>query len=221
MVTEYDIALLQVLYQKYPKSVRKSVLAEFVPNKDPLKLDRQIAYLEEKGLIERDKIIVAISVPFYSIEHPLSVTKGLKITAKGIDTLAETGKKSEQGALAKELDKPVAFISASFDDSANELIAWVRNRAHKSGLSTVWLREHYVARPTVEKIDQAISDSDCVIQVLSSIVFTKTGEAGWLGNELGMAYKSAPKGNVAIFAEKGYEASGLAGAVIQRKKKFA
>jgi len=40
----------------------------------------------------------------------------------------------------------------------------VRNRADNVGINTLWLKEIYKARPTVEKIDQAISESDCIIQ---------------------------------------------------------
>jgi len=205
---EYHIEILSILDEKYPKSLRKSSLLALLSDKNPNKFEREIKYLEEHGLLEMKVVRVELPLPFGTF--PFDINFGLKITAKGIDILKERKEEQRYTEKRRKVKRPVAFISASFDDGAEPLIRWVRNRAENVGFTTLWLKEIYQARPTVDKIDQAIRDSDCIIQVLTSHVFDKGSEAGWIGNEIGMAFKSRPNSNVAVFVQKGYQASGLA-----------
>lgn len=202
---DYHFEILNLLDERYPKSIRKSSLLALSSDKNPDKFEREITYLEEHGILEKiEATLGVLGVPF-------PVIIGFKITAKGIDVLKER-KEGEERYIEKrrKVTRPTTFISASFDDDAEPLIKWVRNRAENVGYTTIWLKEIYQARPTTDKIDQAIRDSDCIIQILTSHVFEKWGEAGWIGNEVGMAFKSRPGKNIAVFVEEGYSASGLA-----------
>lgn len=204
-LTGYHFEILNILDERYPKSLRESSLLALLSEKNPDKFEREIKYLEEHGLLEKKEATAEVfGIPF-------SIIVGLKITAKGIDVLKER-KEGEERYIEKrrKVRRPIAFISASFDDDAEPLIRWVRNRAENVGYTTIWLKEIYQARPTIDKINQAIRDSDCIIQVLTSQVFEKRGEASWIGNEMGMAFKSRPGKNVAVFVQEGYQASGLA-----------
>lgn len=203
---DYHFEILNLLDERYPKSLRKSSLLALLSDKNPDKFEREIKYLEEYGLLEKRE---EATVGVFGVLFP--VITGFKILAKGIDVLKER-KEGEERYTEKrrKVRRPTAFISASFDDDAEPLIKWVRNRAENVGYTTIWLKEIYQARPTTDKIDQAIRDSDCIIQILTSHVFKKWGEAGWIGNEVGMAFNSRPGKNIAVFVEEGYSASGLA-----------
>lgn len=214
-LTEYHYEILNILDAKYPKLLRKNNLLALLSDKNPYKLEREVNYLGEHKLIEMREIpenTVLTKLLGFSIPLPLPPITSLKITAKGIDVLKL--RKRERGnsytAKRERVERPVAFISASFDDGANELIKWVRNRADNVGFNTLWLKEIYSARPTIDKIDRTINDSDCIIQILTSHVFDKVGEAGWIGNEMGIAFKSRPSGNIAVFVQREYSPSGLA-----------
>jgi len=198
------------LDEKYPKSLKKSNLLALLSNKDPNKFERETEYLIEHKLIEKKEIDILLPITFIS-SIPFKFLLGYKITAYGIDALKKDGrdKKQTYAEKRKKVNQPTTFISASFDDSADQLIQWVRNRAENVGFNTIWLKEIYKARPTIDKIDQAISESDAIIQIITSIVFEKGGEMGWIGNELGMAYKSRPGKNIAVFVQKGYKISGI------------
>ena len=207
-LTAYHYEILNILDEKYPKLLRKNTLLALLSNKNPDDFDREIAYLKEHKLIEEKKVELELQSIIWSF--PFTIAIGLKITANGIDALKTTkGEESVYIAKRKKVLQPVAFISASFDDGANQLIKWIRNRAENVGFNTLWQKEIYRIKPTVDKIDEAINDSDCIIQVLTSHVFDKDGEAGWIGNEMGMAFKSRPGKNVAVFVQKGYHVSGL------------
>ncbi len=206
-LNSYHYEILNILDARYPKSMRRNNLLALLSDKDPNKFEREISYLWEYGIVE--KVEKKLKLGLFGLDMDIPMVVGFKITAKGIDILKEKGKE-EYIEKRRKAKQPTAFISASFDDDAESLIRWVRNRAENVGFTTIWLKEIYQARPTPEKIDQAISDSDCIIQILTSHIFEKTGEAGWIGNELGMAFKSRPGKNVAVFVEKGYKASGLA-----------
>ena len=201
----YHFEILNLLDERYPKSLRKSSLLALLSDKTPDKFEREIKYLEEHGLLEKRETTADV----FGISFP--IITGFKISAKGIDVLKER-KEGEERYIEKrrKVRRPTVFISASFDNDAEPLIRWVRNRAENVEFTTIWLKEIYQARPTTDKIDQAIRDSDCIIQILTSHVFEKGGEAGWIGNEVGMAFKSRPGKNFAIFVEEGYSASGLA-----------
>ena len=209
-LTEYHYEMLNILDGKYPKLLRKSSLLTLLSNKNPDKFNREIKYLKEHKLLEKKEVRVEIPLPFGSF--PFDISLGLKITAEGIDVLKASEKEEKDLYIEKrkKAKQPIAFISASFDDGADQLIRWVRNRAENVGFNTIWQKEIYKVKPTIDKIDQAIRDSDCIIQILTSHVFDKGGETGWIGNELGMAFKSRPGKNVAVFVQKGYNASGLA-----------
>ena len=208
---KYHIEILSLLDEKYPKSLRKSSLLALLSDKNPDKFKRETEYLKEHGFLEIKVVRLPLEIKLPFGTFPFDINLGLKITAKGIDILKRRKKDEERYTeKRKKVKRPIAFISASFDNSAEPLIKWVRNRAENVGFTTLWLKEIYQARPTIDKIDQAIRDSDCIIQVLTSHIFEKGSEAGWIGNELGMAFKSRPKCNIAVFVQKGYQASGLA-----------
>jgi hypothetical protein len=209
-LTEYHYEILNILDEKYPKFLRKNNLLALLSDKNPDKFEREVKYMEEHKLIEKGEIPTSI-VAAIIFNPPLFHATCLRITAKGIDVLKSREEKGDLYKTKRErVERPVAFISASFNDDANELIKWVRNRAENVGFNTLWLKEVYRARPSIDKIDGAINDSDCIIQILTSHVFGDTGEAGWIGNEMGMAFKSRPGNNVVIFVQKGYQPSGLA-----------
>lgn len=205
-LNRYRLEILNVLDENYPNSLKKSKLLALLSEKNPRKLERELSYFEEMGLIEEKE--VRIDFPWISVPFRLSK---FKITAKGIDKLDEKReRRTKYLKMRKKVKQPVAFISASFDDGADPLITWVRNRAHNVGINTIWLKESYQARPPIDKIDEAISSSDCIIQIITSHVFQRGGEAGWIGNEMGMAFKGRPGKNVAVFVQEGRQASGLA-----------
>lgn len=190
---EYHYEILNILDEKYPRFLRKNNLLALLSDKNPAKFEREVKYLEEHKLVEKGEIPTS-TIGALIFDSPLYRAIGLKITAKGIDAL-KSGKSEERNLYytkREKVERPTAFISASFDDGANGLIKWVRNRADNVGFTTLWLKEVYRTRPTIAKIDEAISDSDCIIQILTSDVFDKAGEAGWIGNEMGMAFKSRP-----------------------------
>jgi len=204
---------LSILEQKYPKSLRKGSLRALLTDKNPDRFEREINYLEEHGLIEKTSTTIGVVVgfPLFEFDTPAS----FKITATGIDALQEQQEHGRELFADKrgKVRQPLAFLSAPFDDGADQLVKWVKNRAENVGFNVVWLKEIYKVKPAVEKIDEAIKDSDCIIQVLTSHAFKQSSESGWLGNEIGMAYECRPGRNVAVFVETGYQASGLAKAL--------
>jgi DNA-binding transcriptional regulator GbsR (MarR family) len=103
-----------------------------------------------------------------------------------------------------------AFMSASFDESAEKVVGWFREMAHGIGIDTVWLKEEHEARPTQEKIIRHIKNSNAFVQVITADVKRLSKEAGWLGNEIAWAYDSTPGNCIAVFVEEGIKASGLA-----------
>ncbi|MGA2783753.1 MAG: hypothetical protein ABSF09_03535 [Candidatus Bathyarchaeia archaeon] len=103
-----------------------------------------------------------------------------------------------------------AFISASFDLSADRVVGWLCDMAQGIGIDTVWLKEEYEARPTREKIIGHIKDCDAFVQVITTDVKKSGKEAGWLGNEIAWACTSTPGNHMAVFVEEGMKASGLA-----------
>jgi DNA-binding transcriptional ArsR family regulator len=103
-----------------------------------------------------------------------------------------------------------AFLSASFSETADEVIDWFRKVSQSLGVNTVWLKEKYESRPTKDKILSHVDECDALIQIITADAFNGTKEAGWLGNEIAWAYRSKPGNCIAIFIEKGLTASGLA-----------
>jgi len=164
-ITEYHYEILNILDERFPKSLRRNSLLTLLSNKDPIKFEREIQYLLEHKLIEKKEISVGVPLALFPVDTiPLKISFGLKITANGIDILRKEKRKKIYTKKRKKVNQPIAFISASFDDNVDQKIQWVRNRADNVGINTLWLKEIYKARPTVEKIDQAISESDCIIQ---------------------------------------------------------
>lgn len=205
-ITKYHYELLSILDEVYPNLLTKNAILSILSDKNPDKLDREIAYLSEHGLIEKKEPQIS-GMAMVSV-----IFRGYKITAKGIDFLKEISKpqKTSLEQTREKVKRPVAFISSTFNDGADGIIKWVRNRADNAGLNTIWLKEVFKVRPTIEKIDQAISESDCFIQILTSYVFENKKEMGWIGNEIGMAYKSRPGRNIAVFVEEDNKPSGIA-----------
>ena len=97
----------------------------------------------------------------------------------------------------------IAFISASFNDSAQEPIKWFIEMAESLGIKTIWLKEKYETRPVEVKIKDNLKKCNAFIQILTEDV-----ERGWLGNEPAWADSSGIT-NFAVFAEEGIEASGF------------
>ena len=97
----------------------------------------------------------------------------------------------------------IAFISASFDDSAQEPIKWFIEMAESLGIKTIWLKEKYETRPVEVKIKDNLKGCNAFIQILTEDV-----ERGWLDNEPAWADLFGIT-NFAVFAEEGIEASGF------------
>ena len=96
-----------------------------------------------------------------------------------------------------------AFISASFDDSAQEPINWFIEMAESLGIKTIWLKKKHETRPAEDKIKDNLKKCDAFIQILTEDV-----ERGWLDNESAWADLLGIR-NFAVFAEEGIEASGF------------
>ncbi|MCK4735422.1 MAG: hypothetical protein KAT65_23415 [Methanophagales archaeon] len=101
-----------------------------------------------------------------------------------------------------------AFISASFDSSAQKPIEWFIKMAKRLGISTIWLKGKYETRPAEDKIKDHMSECNAFIQILTLDVEKESKEKGWLGNEVGWA-DSFRITNFALFVETGVNASGL------------
>jgi hypothetical protein len=107
-------------------------------------------------------------------------------------------------------DKVRAFLSASFNDEIDPLVSWFIKMIRSLEIDVIWLKEKSQARPTEVKIKENIKLCNCFIQIITRDVKEEGKEAGWLGNEIAWARESTPDGNMAIFVEKGAEATGLA-----------
>jgi len=103
-----------------------------------------------------------------------------------------------------------AFLSASFNNEIDPLVSWFIGMIKSLDIDVIWLKEKYQARPTEAKIKENIKLCNCFIQIITRDVKEAGKEAGWLGNEIAWAKDSTPNGNMAIFVEKGTEATGLA-----------
>ena len=102
----------------------------------------------------------------------------------------------------------IAFISASFDESAQKPIEWFVGMAESLGIKTIWLKEKHEARPAEDKIKGNLKECNAFIQILTEDVEKESKEKGWLGNEVGWA-DSFEITNFALFVEKGMKASGF------------
>lgn len=205
----YHREILNVLYQKYPDDMSTNKIINLLSDKDPKRFKREVSLLDDAGYITIKEWALTLSPIFWS-DVKLPIRTLYRISPLGIDYLREGEQISEKALvkLMKRIKEPMAFISASFNDNSDEIVGWVRNRAEKIGINTLWLKEIYKARPTLDKIIEGIDESDCFIQILDSNVFNKRGEAGWIGNELGLAIAKRPGKNIAVFCEKGYFPSG-------------
>ena len=101
-----------------------------------------------------------------------------------------------------------AFISASFDNSAQKPIKWFIEIAKALGIKTIWLKEKYETRPVEVKIKDNLKKCNAFIQILTEDVERESREKGWLGKEVGWADSSGIT-NFALFVEKGARASGF------------
>ncbi|MCK4398305.1 MAG: hypothetical protein KAV25_04865 [Methanophagales archaeon] len=100
-----------------------------------------------------------------------------------------------------------AFISASFDNSAQEPIEFFIGIAKALGINTIWLKEKYETRPVEDKIKDNLKKCNAFIQIHTEDVERESKEKGWLGNEVGWA-DSFEIRIFALFVEKGARASG-------------
>ena len=110
----------------------------------------------------------------------------------------------------KDESEARAFLSASFNDEIDPLVSWFIGMIRSLDIDVIWLKEKYQARPAEVKIKENIKLCNCFIQIITRDVKETGKEAGWLGNEIAWAKDSTPNGNMAIFVEKGTEATGLA-----------
>lgn len=134
-------------------------------------------------------------------DYTLITTYGNKVTREFIRQVGPKGPHK----------RVTAFLSASFSDKIDRLISWFIKMIKSVDIDEViWLKEKYEARPTEEKIKENIKLCNCFIQIITRDIAKKGKEAGWLGNEIAWARESSPNGNMAIFVEKGAEATGLA-----------
>jgi len=108
----------------------------------------------------------------------------------------------------EKAERVISFLSASFD-APDSIIDWFRDMAKRLDIETVWLKEIYESRPALEKIIHHIDECNSLIQIITKDVTRASKEAGWLGNEVGLAYKSKPGDRMALFVERGAKASGL------------
>ena len=95
----------------------------------------------------------------------------------------------------------IAFISASFDDSAQKQINWFIEMAKSLWIKTIWLKEKYENRPIEDKIKDNPKKCNAFIQILTEDVERESKDRGWLGNEVGWA-DSEGITNFALFVEK-------------------
>ena len=102
----------------------------------------------------------------------------------------------------------IAFISASFDDSAQNPINWFIEMVKSLGIKAIWLKGKYETRPIEDKIKDNLKKCDAFIQILTEDVKKESKERGWLGNEVGWA-DSYGITNFALFVEKGVNATGV------------
>ena len=98
----------------------------------------------------------------------------------------------------------IAFISASFDNSAQKPIKFFIEIAKALGIKTIWLKEKYETRPIDVKIKDNMKNCNAFIQILTE----GSKDRGWLGNEPAWA-DSFEIRNFALFVEKGVRASGV------------
>lgn len=101
-----------------------------------------------------------------------------------------------------------AFISASFDDSAQQPIKFFIGIAKALGIKTIWLKEKYETRPVEVKIKDNLKECNAFIQILTEDVERESRDRGWLGNEPAWADSSGIT-NFALFVERGVTASGF------------
>ena len=74
----YHFEILNLLDERYPKSLRKSSLLALLSDKNPDKFEREIKYLEEHWLLEKRETTVEV----FGISFP--IITGFKISAKGM-----------------------------------------------------------------------------------------------------------------------------------------
>jgi len=165
------------------------------------RVTRYEVYKTEKRLKTLSKEDVSI---IRRSDYTLITTYGDKVTREFIRQVGPKGP-------CKNYKRVTAFLSASFSDNLDRLISWFITMIKSVDIDDViWLKEKYEARPTEEKIKENIRLCNCFIQIITRDVAKKGKEAGWLGNEIAWARESSPNGNMAIFVEKGTEATGLA-----------
>jgi hypothetical protein len=103
-------------------------------------------------------------------------------------------------------EETIAFISASFDNSAQKPINWFIEMAKSLGIKTIWLKGKPETCPVEDKIKDNLKKCNAFIQILTEDVERES--KGWLGNEPAWA-DSFGITNFALFVEKGMKASGF------------
>ncbi|NQE06226.1 hypothetical protein C5S32_10190 [ANME-1 cluster archaeon GoMg1] len=101
-----------------------------------------------------------------------------------------------------------AYISASFNNSAQKPIEFFIEMAKALGIKTIWLKEIYETRPIEDKIKDKLRKCNAFIQILTEDIEKEKRERGWLGNEPAWA-DSFEIANFALFVEKGVKPSGF------------
>jgi len=164
------------------------------------RVTRYEAYKTEKkvsALFNEDFFIIGKSDYHLITEYGEKVTRDI-IRQASLKTPSQRHKKVK------------AFLSASFNDEIDDIVAWFIKIIESLGIDVIWLKEKYEPRPTEVKIKENIQLCNCFIQIITRDVTEKGKEAGWIGNEIAWARESSPNGNMAIFVEKDGKATGLA-----------
>ncbi|MCK4443978.1 MAG: hypothetical protein KAW09_05510 [Thermoplasmata archaeon] len=104
--------------------------------------------------------------------------------------------------------KVVAYISASFDETAQTTVEWIIAMASKLGYDPVWLGSRVSARPVKEKIKEAIRRCEAFIQIWTQDVMGTSREAGTMKEEYVWFDDMHPGAPIAVFKEKGLDLSG-------------
>ena len=92
----------------------------------------------------------------------------------------------------------IAFISASFDDSAQKPINWFIEMAKSLGIKTIWLKEKYETRPIEDKIKDNLKKCNAFIQILTEDIERESKDRGWLGNEYLRDLKRRTSGRINV-----------------------
>ncbi len=145
---------------------------------------------------------------FYAKRENDAYQGGLSLSRAHLRGLIETD--SEDDSINVEEDPEVTvFVSASFDDTDDEVIGWFLELIGSLGLSPDWLKRIAEPRPPEAKVKEHLKKADCLVQILTKDVEEMGKEKGWIGNEMAWSEEFHGPGLQAIFAEEGVRPTGI------------